>query len=516
MIPSLISILRSESVQVLDNKRLLLFVFTPFVLSYQFQLHSIVTSFSSGTSLQYPRDSSSRLEASSLRRYPFFGKASKDTSDRDETAVRARTRMSMSYSQESLSTSDTDANDAGRPEVFHFCFLVHGLMGNDREMLYLETALNKAVTSNCSEEERNNPSFFFYKATSNVDRTYDGIRNGGKRLADEVKDSIKRTISQMRLQTNPTDKQSQLVTLSFVGNSLGGLYARYAIAELCRERQEMEHGFVMNMDEGNPSHTVRVYCNVFATTACPHLGVHQHTYITIPRFLEKASAHVLGDTGRDLFRLTGLLREMTLSPKYLDPLRKFRYRIAYSNAHNTDFQVPTKTAAFLCETSRYPHTLEQSDTFLTSPWIVGIFTTKKIDKDMYEIISEYTATEERNNNNDQTELSVALDSLGWKKVFVDVRDLLPFSLKLPWITERSILDHTKKKSKDCGKDDIIFESRELIPFVTASNRISIPLGHTTMVANSKSEFISWLNSKGRSVMDNFAVELVNDMKRWNP
>lgn len=519
MIPSFTSILLSKSVQVLDNKRLLLFaftVFTPFVLGYQFQLRSIFTS-----SLQYPRGTSSRSEASSLRRYPSFWKALEETSDRDDTGVRARTHTSMSYSQESFSTSDTDPNeqsDASRPDLFHFCFLVHGLMGNDREMFYLETALNKAVTSNCSEEERNNQSFFFYKATSNVGRTYDGISNGGKRLADEVKDSIKRTISHMRLQNNQSDKRSQLFTLSFVGNSLGGLYARYAIAELFRERQEMENGFVLNTDEDNLSHTVRVYFNVFATTACPHLGVHKHTYITIPRFLEKASAHVLGDTGRDLFRLTGLLREMTLSPQFLDPLRKFRYRIAYSNAHNTDFQVPTKTAAFLCETSRYPHTLEQSDEFLTSPWIVGIFTTKKIDKDMYEIISEFKATAECkiDNKNDQIELSVALDSLGWKKVFVDVRDLLPFSLKLPWINERSILDHTKKKSKDCDNEDIIFESRELIPFVTASNRISIPLGHTTMVANSKTEFISWLNSKGRSVMDNFAVELVNDMKHWNP
>jgi hypothetical protein len=246
--------------------------------------------------------------------------------------------------------------------------------------------------------------------------------------------------------------------------------------------------------------------------------VHKHTFITIPRFLEKASAHFLGDTGRDLFRLTGLLREMTLSPKYLDPLGKFRFRIAYSNAHNTDFQVPTKTAAFLCESSRYPHTLEKSNKFLTSPWIVGIFNTEKMEKDMYEIIGEYKATAEcnTNNENDQIEMSVALDSLGWKKVFVDVRDLLPFSLKIPWINEKSILDHTKKSSENCCNDDVIFESRELIPFVTSSNRISIPMGHTTMVANSKTEFISWLNSKGRSVMDNFAVELVNDMKHWNP
>jgi hypothetical protein len=521
------SILLSESLIILDNKRLRLLVFTPFVLSNRLQLRPLLTSFYPGASLEYPRYSYSS-EASSFRRYHYVRTTPRETSGRHDTDATTLTRASMSYSQESLSTSDTDQGEesnASRPALFHFCFLVHGLMGNDKEMSYLETALHKAVATSCSEEERKHQSFFFHKATSNVDRTYDGISNGGKRLAEEVKDYIKRTISQIRVQNNQSGKTSQNFTVSLVGNSLGGLYARYAIAELFRERQENQNGFLLDLVEGNIStqqenlsHTIRVHFNVFATTACPHLGVHKHTFISIPRFLEKASAHFLGNTGRDLFRLTGLLREMTLSPKYLDPLGKFRSRIAYSNAHNTDFQVPTKTAAFLCESSRYPHTLEKSDKFLTSPWIVGIFNTKKMEKDMYEIIGEYKATAECNANNDhdQIEMSVALDSLGWKKVFVDVRDLLPFSLKIPWINEKSILDHTKKNSENCCNDDVIFESRELIPFVTASNRISIPMGHTTMVANSKTEFISWLNSKGRSVMDNFAVELVNDMKHWNP
>jgi hypothetical protein len=514
----------------LFSKKFLLLLLTPLAFANSWCFHSVLASFYSAASSDLARCCC----YSAPVRYPYFWKTLGETANK---------RMNnMENSPElSLSSADADKEEESnntRPSQLHFCFLVHGFMGNDNEMSYIETALNQAVIASSSDNEKNNQKFFFHKATCNVDKTYDGIGNGGKRLAEEIKDYVKRSISHIKQSQHSqkcdkaTTTDSANITISFVGNSLGGLYSRYAIAELFNDRHGMKNGFVIHDGEEDVSidgetqqqcKTIQVYFNVFATTACPHLGVHRHTYITLPRFLEKASALFLGETGRDLFRLTGLLREMTLAPKYLDPLGSFRHRIAYSNAHNTDFQVPTKTAAFLCENSRYPHIFQRCDKFLTSPWIAGIFQTKKMDKNMYEIISEYkTTTAEHNTDevNDQIELSVSLDSLGWKKVFVDVRDLLPFSIRIPWINEKTLLEHTytkgKEKSEEGCADDIIFESRELIPFVTASNRLSVPLGHTTMVANSKTEFISWLNSKGRSVMDNFAIELINDMKSWIP
>lgn len=52
---------------------------------------------------------------------------------------------------------------------------------------------------------------------------------------------------------------------------------------------------------------------------------------------------------------------MATSPKFLEPLGKFRKRIAYANAYGTDFPVPTQTAAFLSKKSSYPHHFVEED-----------------------------------------------------------------------------------------------------------------------------------------------------------
>lgn len=430
---------------------------------------------------------------------------------------------------------EIETKSATRSTVLHFCFLVHGFMGNPKEMSYIESALTRASTSALIDDGKGrNQKFFFHSATCNTDNTYDGIANGGTRLADEIKSYIKsstrthfmedrndQSLSEMGEQSN-NRTIVQNVTISFVGNSLGGLYSRYAIAKLAEHSNRNDNGFVLyekNPCQPDQTIVIRAFFNVFATTACPHLGVHRHTYMVVPRFLETVAANVLSDTGRDLFRLTGLVREMTLSPQYLDVLRSFRRRTAYANAHNTDFQVPTNTAAFLCKHSRYPHTFveeENKDDTTTASWMAGTFYTKKVESDLYEIIHKYSSLENPmdKEGTDQLELSVALDSLGWKKVFVDVRDLLPFSIPIPFVKEPKLVDHCRKEKSE-GRLGTM-ESRQIIPFLSSSNRISFPYGHTTMVANSKSDFVAWLNSNGRKIMNRFAVELVDDMLSWSP
>jgi hypothetical protein len=49
---------------------------------------------------------------------------------------------------------------------------------------------------------------------------------------------------------------------------------------------------------------------------------------------------------------------MCTCPTFLNPLASFRKRIAYANAYQTDFVVPTQTAAFLNTESNYPHYFE--------------------------------------------------------------------------------------------------------------------------------------------------------------
>ena len=67
----------------------------------------------------------------------------------------------------------------------------------------------------------------------NVGKTHDGIRNGGTRLANEIIGFIRKDV-QKRVDDDDGDKSDVYhdVTYSIVGNSLGGLYARYAVSQL--------------------------------------------------------------------------------------------------------------------------------------------------------------------------------------------------------------------------------------------------------------------------------------------
>jgi len=105
----------------------------------------------------------------------------------------------------------------------------------------------------------------------------------------------------------------------------------------------------------------RLHFNIFCTTATPHLGISKHTWVPIPRSAEIGIAQTMGDTGKDLFRLNDLMKSMATAPKFLEPLGKFRKRIAYANAYGTDFPVPTQTAAFLSKKSSYPHHFVEED-----------------------------------------------------------------------------------------------------------------------------------------------------------
>jgi hypothetical protein len=48
--------------------------------------------------------------------------------------------------------------------------------------------------------------------------------------------------------------------------------------------------------------SIRIYYNIFCTTATPHLGISRHTWLKIPRLAEVSIAHLLGETGKDLVR----------------------------------------------------------------------------------------------------------------------------------------------------------------------------------------------------------------------
>lgn len=154
-------------------------------------------------------------------------------------------------------------------------------------------------------------------------RTRDGVAAGGRRLASEVDQLASR---------NPG-----LQTISLVGNSLGGLYARYAAAELLDEAS----GRIAGLQP-----------DAFVTVGCPHLGVRQFTFLPLPPPLVRLGPLVAGRTATDLLLRDGggegapLLVEMAREGgRGLTALRAFRRRRLYANLKG-DFMVPFGTAAF--------------------------------------------------------------------------------------------------------------------------------------------------------------------------
>ncbi|KAL7545444.1 hypothetical protein ACHAWF_008791 [Thalassiosira exigua] len=223
----------------------------------------------------------------------------------------------------------------------HYVFLVHGWMGNDLEMGYLNQALDGVISTlddgddgdtrskrvkrsrssqtrrMIAEQRREQsgeqsdwasyepPEVVIHSVKCNVGKTHDGIRNGGTRLAQEMVEFIRSDVER-RLEPDEGKEdgaggessgipdgrgaRDANVTYSLVGNSLGGLYSRYAVS-------------LLPLRLSTKGAAIDLHPNVFCTTATPHLGVSRHTYLPIPRIAETIIGAGMGATGRDLFRL---------------------------------------------------------------------------------------------------------------------------------------------------------------------------------------------------------------------
>jgi len=393
---------------------------------------------------------------------------------------------------------DYDGSMCNRIDT-HYIFLVHGWMGNNLEMSYISKALKDSITK---MQELNAPKnrIVVHSTIKNDGRTADGIARGGERLAEEIQQFIVDDVKKRSEECNDCDTKD--VTISIVGNSLGGLYARYCLSKLSNHLS-FTKGISSGEGNKNNIHKIVLHSNIFVSTATPHLGVSSHTYITLPRSIERGVAYAIGDTGKDLFRFppiggensNDLIFEMGTNYKtFLEPLSAFRKRILYANAFCTDFQVPTNTAAFLCTHSSYQHHIQSG----SSPnYIVATLTTDSNE----EILNENPS------GNDQIlAMSTKLDALGWTKVITDVRDLIPIpTFPNPFSSSSRVkFDKIVKESKS-------LESKRLSSILNRSDRKVFPLGHTVLIANSKNSLYSKLNSNGKPVMDRLANSLISDV-----
>jgi predicted esterase YcpF (UPF0227 family) len=150
-----------------------------------------------------------------------------------------------------------------RPD--HLVVLVHGILASPSDWKYVEGELKSRL---------GNKFLIHASSVNSFLQTLAGIDLGGKRLADEVQQIV--------------DGAPSLKRISFVAHSLGGLFARYAIAMLytpqvgCNEDvillEELESqggshefpGFQQSHEEAKVAGLEAVN---FITLASPHLGV---------------------------------------------------------------------------------------------------------------------------------------------------------------------------------------------------------------------------------------------------
>lgn len=434
------------------------------------------------------------------------------------------------------------------PDVTHFCFLIHGHRGLSKDLRYMQMVMQKWAAH--EKKRRNEPGcndnsdpegeecllnsqpkhdMVVHNAVCNEGKTTDGVRNGGDRLVEEMLEVIDTEMKKRH--QNSTENAIYDITVSVLGNSLGGLFGRYAIAKLVER-----HGVKENDREDACwilDGKYRLHLNVFCTTATPHLGISKHTYVPLPRTAEIGVAHALGDTGKDLFRLNSLLHTMATCPTYLAPLSNFRKRIAYANAYGTDFPVPASTAAFLSANSSYPHHFTEEYMVDDNGFVIATLHTP-IDHNLNETDGTEANVVENSHPNDasndnkvddhDTELdnmSISLDKLGWKKVFIDIRREIP-GLEIPksFVIRRQRSDSrllVENNHLRTLKDKKVVQSKDVATAMSQlpeDNRVSLPLGHNMMVAFSRSRLSTYMNKGGRPVVDALAKELVEDIFKF--
>ncbi|CAN0107448.1 unnamed protein product, partial [Phaeothamnion confervicola] len=142
--------------------------------------------------------------------------------------------------------------------------LAHGLAGGRGDLAYLEDSILRHGNGRCA----------VLNTEVNTGKTTDGVAAGGRRLAVDIRAEVIRRPSLQRL--------------SIVGNSLGGLYVRYALRLLWDRQSATFAGLAPD---------------TFMTTAAPHLGVRRFSWGvgSVPPALHGLGTALFGQSGRDLF-----------------------------------------------------------------------------------------------------------------------------------------------------------------------------------------------------------------------
>lgn len=245
------------------------------------------------------------------------------------------------------SVMDTSKSKQG-PE--HLLVLVHGIMASPKDWTYGEAVLKRRLGDD----------FFIYASSTNsYTKTFDGIDVAGRRLANEVLEVV--------------NKMPSLRKISFLAHSLGGLFARYAIAILHSVSVETKNagqssalivpttrGPAKSRCASGLGSIAGLQPINFITLATPHLGVrgrNQLPFLQGLSILEKLAAPlaplIVGRTGAQLFLTDGdpskppLLLQMASDcddKNYISALAAFKNRVLYANV-SYDHMVGWRTSS---------------------------------------------------------------------------------------------------------------------------------------------------------------------------
>jgi hypothetical protein len=196
------------------------------------------------------------------------------------------------------------------PKV-HLIVFIHGLDGTGNDFDNLEHLFLRHFNPDHPIETLK------IMANSRFAQTYDGIESGSIRIWKEIMLKIDFL--------NPNVKW-----ISFVGHSLGGLYARYVVKLL--DDCEIFH---------------RIQPMYFVTLATPHLSVRRPQTRPFNMIFQRL-AQVVSKTTKELCLeddiQSPLLYRMGTDDYFVNTLKKFQKRVLYSNISN-DFQVFYSTSS---------------------------------------------------------------------------------------------------------------------------------------------------------------------------
>lgn len=378
----------------------------------------------------------------------------------------------------------------------HVIVLVHGIMGNRMELGYVKESLEREFRllapladdhASCSL-----PSIDFVVHTSyaNENNTLDGVEAGGRRLAAEINEILH------------NESKEGPVALSILGNSLGGLYARFSLPYI--------DWAIATTDTTESA----VLPNIFVTTATPHMGIRDMTFLSLPRRLQSIGARSLKQSGQDLFRFNDVIHRLCLDPEFLEPLSRFSKRIAFSNAFWTDAPVVTSTAAFLAQQSSSLHHLVETSFGDRHPYkdaglhVHAPYPSIRLETHPYSHDNNKCDEDPINFDPDETgsdhhiKYAECLDSLGWTKIFVDARSHIP-----------ALWNRGKRRNdlEQLATEKSSYTSAELHDRLSAFDWNTLPFAHSFMVASSKNSIYKWFYSGGQALVDRIARELAHEI-----